>query len=77
VEIPPHGTVTGGSPTQARFWLEWGSSKQTPRYSLLQRSQHIGQRILLWFAEQEVNMLRHDDVPLNLKPETAPHALEG
>ncbi len=26
-------------------------ANQTPRYSLLQRLQRIGQRILLWFAE--------------------------
>ena len=52
-------------------------TNQTPRYSLLQRLQRIGQRFLLWFAEQEVNMLRHDYVPINLKPETAPHALQS
>ena len=28
-------------------------ANQTPRYSLLQRLQRIGQRILLWFAEQD------------------------
>jgi hypothetical protein len=39
--------------------------------------QRIGQRVLLWFAEQEVNMLRHDYVPVNLKPEAAPHPLQG
>jgi len=33
---------------------------QTPRYSLLQRLQRIGQRIQSRFAEQEVYMLRHD-----------------
>jgi hypothetical protein len=44
---------------------------------LLQRLQRIGQRILSWFAEQEVNMLGHDYVPVNLKPETASHALKG
>ena len=45
----------GRVPTQARFWLEWGSS--------------IAGRILLWFAEQQVNMLRHDHVPVKVKPE--------
>ena len=41
----------------------------------LQRLQRIGQRILPRLAEQEVNMLRHDYVPVNLKPEPArvPH----
>src|SRR5260370_4145583 len=53
-----------GWPIQAGFWLEWGSS--------------IAGRIpLLWFAEQEVNMLRHDYVPVNLESETAPHPLQG
>src|SRR6202011_2690360 len=52
-------------------------ANQTPRYSLFQRLQRIGQRIPLWFAEQEVNMLRHDDVPVNLKSETVPHPLQG
>ncbi len=75
-------------------------ANQTPRYSLLQRLQRIGQRILLrfaehdgwpiqarfwleWgsselrFAEQEVNMLRHDHVAINLKPVTTPHPLQG
>jgi hypothetical protein len=47
-----------GWPIQACFWLEWGSS--------------IAGRILLRFAEQKMNMLRHDHVPVNLKPE-APH----
>ena len=48
-------------PIQAVFWLEWGSS--------------IAGRIPLWFAEQKMNMLRHDYVPVNLKSEAAPHAL--
>ena len=50
---------------------------QAPRYSLLQGLQRIGQRVLLRFAEQEVNMLRHDYVPVHLKPEAAPHSLQG
>jgi translation initiation factor IF-1 len=61
-----HGAIllySGGWPIRARFWLEWGSS--------------IAGHIPLWFAEQRVNMLRHDYVPVNLKPETAPHALQG
>src|SRR5438552_10041365 len=53
----------GRVPTQARFSLEWGSS--------------IAGRILLWFAEQQVNMLRHDHVPVNVKPEAASHPLQG
>jgi len=52
-----------GWPIQGVFWLEWGSS--------------TAGRIPLWFAEQEMNMLRHDYVPIKLKPETAPHPLQG
>jgi hypothetical protein len=77
IVVPLLPEMLCGCPIPARFWLEWGSSNQAPRYSLLQRFQRIGQRILLWFAEQEVNMLRHNDVPVNLKPEPAPHALQG
>jgi len=50
-------------------------ANQTPRYSLLQRLQRIGQRILFRFAEQQVNMLWRDYVPVNLKSETATHSL--
>jgi len=32
----------------------------------------VAGRIPLWFAGQEMNMLRHDDVPIDVKPETAP-----
>ena len=32
-------------------------------------------RIPFRLAEQDVNMLRHDYVPVNLKAETAPHSL--
>src|SRR5258708_1944199 len=52
-----------GWPIQAVFWLEWGSS--------------IAGRILLWFAEQEMNMLRHDYVSVNVESVTPPHPLQG
>jgi hypothetical protein len=52
-------------------------ANSTPRYSLLQRLQAIGQCVLLRFAEQEVNMLGHDYVAVNVKPEAAPHPLQG
>ena len=38
---------------------------------------HIGRRILLWFAEQEANMLRHDYMALNVESVTAPHPFQG
>ena len=47
-----------GWPIQAVFWLEWGSS--------------TAGCILLRFAEQQLNMLRPDYVPVNPKPVTAP-----
>jgi hypothetical protein len=50
-------------PFQAVSWLEWGSSTTG--------------RIPLWLAEQEMNRLRHDYVPVNLKSETVPHPLQG
>jgi len=40
---------------------------QTPRYCLLQRFQRVGQRVLLWFAEPEVDMFRHDYIPTQAK----------
>jgi len=52
-------------------------ANQTPRYSLIQRLQRVSQGMVLRFAEQEVNMLRHDHISVNLKPEAAPHALQG
>jgi hypothetical protein len=33
--------------------------------------------MVLRFAEQEVNMLGHDHISVNLKPEAAPHTLQG
>ena len=44
-------TFSDGWPIQAAFWLEWGNSKAG--------------RILLRFAEQQMNMLRHDYIHIN------------
>src|SRR5258708_12017191 len=64
-------------PTRAKSGLEWATHfwKQTPRYSLLQRLKRIGQGIFFRFADQEVNMLRHYYISVNVKPEAAPHPL--
>jgi hypothetical protein len=62
-----------GCPIQACLWLAWMSADQAPRYSLLQRLQSIGQGIFFRFAEQEVNMLRHNYVAIDMKSETAPY----
>ena len=51
-------------------------ANQTPQYSLLQPLQRMGQRVPLRFAEHEVDMLRHDHVPVNVKPEAATHSLQ-
>jgi hypothetical protein len=51
------------APIQGVFWLEWGSS--------------TAGSIPFRFAKQQVHMLRHDYVPVNLKPETTPHPLQG
>jgi hypothetical protein len=53
----------GGWPIQAVLWLEWGTV--------------IAVIIPLWFAEQQMHMLRHDYISVKVKPETAPHALQG
>jgi len=50
-------------PIQAVFWLEWGIS--------------IAGGVSLWFAEEQMNMLRHDYVPVNPKPEAAPDPLQA
>ena len=66
-------------PTQAKTGHEWATyvCNQTPRYSLLQRLQRIGQCIPLRFAEQQVHMLRHDHISVDLKVEGVPYALQG
>jgi len=43
---------------------------------LLQRFESIGEHAALGFADQQVNMLRHDHKSVNTKSETAPHTLQ-
>jgi hypothetical protein len=52
-----------GGLLKTTLWLEWDSS--------------AAGRLPLGFTEQKMNMLRHDYIPINLKPETAPHPLQG
>src|SRR5579863_3888940 len=52
-------------------------ANQTPRYSLLQGLYRIRPRISFRLADQQVNMLRHDHVPVNPKSEAAPHPLQS
>jgi len=51
-------------------------ANQTPRYSLLQPLQRIRQRVLWWFTEQEMNMLEHDYVSVNVESVAAAHSLQ-
>jgi len=50
-------------PTQAKTRLEWGTS--------------TAGGIPLWFAQQQVNVLRHDYIAINVESVTAPHPLQG
>jgi hypothetical protein len=43
---------------------------------LLQRLESIGEHAALGFADEQVNMLRHDYIPVDTKVETAPHTLQ-
>ena len=52
-------------------------AKQARRYSLLQRFEGIGQCVLLRFAEQEVNMVEHYDIAINVDGVATPHAFPG
>jgi hypothetical protein len=44
---------------------------------LLQRLQRTGQRVLLRFAEQKVNMFGHDYIAINVESVTTPHPFQG
>jgi hypothetical protein len=68
--------MLGKVPTQANSGLEWGTRDQTPRHALLQRLESIGEHTALGFADQQVNMLGHDHIPVDAKPETASHTLQ-
>ena len=55
----------------------FGTPNQAPRHSLLQRFERVGERSAGRFADQEVNMLRHDYITVDANSEAAPHALQG
>ena len=54
-----------------------GLADQAARHALLQRLESIGEQAALGFADRQVNMLRHDYIPVDTKPEAAPHTLQG
>ena len=76
-------------PIQAICWLEWGSSTAESILLWFAKQHRWPIQTICWLewdsptagrlrlAEQEMNMLRHDHMPINLKPETAPHPLQS
>ncbi len=50
---------------------------QPPRYSLLQRLQRFRQGAALRLADQKMNVFRHDNIPVQAKPEASAHALQS
>ena len=53
-----------------------GFTDQSPRYSLLQRLDRVGEIVLLRFAEQQVNVFGHDYITVDAKFESEAHTLE-
>jgi hypothetical protein len=53
-----------------------GVSNQTPRYALLQGFEGIRQGVPFRFADQKVDVFRHDNVSIDAHAETAAHALK-
>lgn len=49
-------------PTQSNTGLEWGTHNQAPRNALLQRLESLGESASLGLADQEVDVLGHDNV---------------
>jgi len=75
--------MLGEVPTQANTGLEWGTlatrrgtRDQAARHSLLQRLESVGEQTAFRFADQQVNMLGHNDISVNAESETAPHTLQ-
>jgi hypothetical protein len=53
-----------------------GPIDQSPRHALLQRLERIGQRSFLGFADQQVDVFRHDNVAIDPQLETPSDALK-
>jgi len=54
-------------PTQAKTGLEWATVSFGVEWAA----------IWLWLAEQEVNVLGHHNISINVEPVTTPHAFDG
>src|SRR5579863_2354241 len=52
------------------------TGEQLPRNSLFQRFQSIGECLPLWFAQQKVDVLRHNHVSIDAKSKLPPDALQ-
>ncbi len=50
---------------------------QSPGHALLQRFDGIGEGALRRFAEQQMNVIGHDDIAIDAEPEAAPHTLHS
>jgi hypothetical protein len=53
-----------------------GPVDQSPRHALLQRLERIGERFLSGFADQQVDVFRHDNVAIDAQLETPSDALK-
>src|SRR5258708_11427260 len=55
----------------------FGIADQFPRYTLLKRLHRFGQSLSLGLTQQKMHVFRHDDIPINAKPEAPTHAFQG
>src|SRR5258707_7299689 len=54
----------------------FGIADQFPRYTLLKRLHRFGQSLSLGLTPQKMHVFRHDDIPINAKPEAPTHAFQ-
>ena len=54
-----------------------GVADQPARHALLQRLESVSKRVTLGLADEQVNVLWHDDVSVDAKSEAAPNALKS
>src|SRR5258708_17960081 len=55
----------------------FGIADQFPRYTLPKRLHRFGQSLSLGLTQQNMHVFRHDDIPINAKPEAPTHAFQG
>jgi hypothetical protein len=54
----------------------FGIADQPPGYALLQRLHRFGQSLSLRFVDQKMNVLGHDNISINAKPEASPYTFQ-